>query len=153
MLPGEVLDFLAVLPYLKENAVVCLHDVSATQDNTIKIDGVLTNYVNGEGHFHEHATADLFSAVTANKYLNLILDNEFNLLYPNIAAFQINSDTMKYIENVFLSLVLRWTYLPSAKDLKGYAEIFLRHYPQELISIYKESVRMNLKNIKKSLNK
>lgn len=28
--PGEITDFLSVLPYLKENAIVCFHDIGAS---------------------------------------------------------------------------------------------------------------------------
>ena len=129
-LPGELLDFLTILPYLKDNAVVVLHDVSLNQRH-------------GSQFFNLHATTLLFSTVTANKILNLILNNNIQFQYPNIAAFQINSDTMKYIENVFLALILRWIYFPSVKDLKGYAEIISRHYPQKLFLIFQEALRMN----------
>ena len=133
-LPGEILDFLTVLPYLKDNAVVCLHDVSLNQRP-------------GTQFFNAHATALLFSAVTANKILNFIINDNINFQYPNIAAFQINSDTIKYIENVFLALILRWIYFPSGKDLKGYAEIISRYYPQELFLIFQKALIMNYDHV------
>ena len=133
VLPGENLDFLVALPYLKENAVICMHDVSECHIDL--------------PHIHSHATATLFSAVTADKFLNLIMNDDLSFSYPNIAAFQINSDTMKNIENVFLTLILRWRYLPSGKDLWGYANMFARHYPQELFTIFMESLKLNAKSL------
>lgn len=132
-MPGESLDFLVALPYLKENAVVCMHDVSLNHSNVQAI--------------HAHATTVLFSAVTADKMLNLIMNDDFSFSYPNIAAFQINSDTMKNIENVFLDLILRWRYLPSNKDLKGYAEMLARHYSQDLYAIFMQALMMNAKSL------
>lgn len=131
-LPGEVLDFLVVLPYLKSDAVICMHDVSYCQT------------------FHAafgHATGVLFSAVSADKFLNFILDNTLQLRYPNIAAFQINSDTMKNIANVFLTLILRWMYLPEQKDFTGYAEKLMSAYPAENFTIFQEAARMNIQNM------
>lgn len=133
MLPGEVLDFLTVLPYLSEDAVVCMHDVSFNQRSP--------------QHLNNHATGALFASVTANKFLNFIIDDTLSVRYPNIAAFQITPDTMRHIENVFLALILRWMYLPSGNDLKGYTESFLRHYPHEFFAIFQEALRLNYKNM------
>ena len=138
VLPGEVLDFLIVLPYLSENAVVCLHDVSECQR------------VPDFEHFPQHATTALFSAVTADKFLNFVnlLTNEYTgLRYPNIAAFQINADTMKNIESVFLTLIMRWRYLPENRDLNGYMDMLMKLYPQNLFLIFQEALRMNVKNL------
>ena len=135
VLPGEVLDFLVALPYLKENAVVCMHDVSECHMDL--------------PHIHSHATAALFSSVTADKFLNLIMNDDLSFKYPNIAAFQINSDTMKNIENVFLTLILRWRYLPSSKDLKGYAEMLARHYSQDLYTIFMQALVLNADSLMK----
>ena len=133
-MPGEGLDFLAVLPYLKANAVVVLHDVTFNQ--------ILVQNING------HATTVLFSAVTAEKFINFISNEVFcKFNYPNIAAFQINEQTMANIENVFLTMVLRWTYLPSQGEINLYRAHYQRHYPKELCAIYNEAVKMNLYNI------
>ena len=137
-LPGEVLDFLIVLPYLSENAVVCLHDVSECQR------------VPDFNHLLQHATAALFSAVHADKFLNFVnlFTTEYTgLRYPNIAAFQINSDTMKNIENVFLTLIMRWGYLPTNRDLNGYMNMLMKLYPQNLFLIFQEALRMNVRSL------
>lgn len=92
-LPGEVLDFLAVLPLLKENAIVVLHDIALH-------------------HFGARnclATNVLFNSVTADKFLNNAEE------FPNIAAFRVNEDTKKYILSVFYSLTLPWEYIPDEK--------------------------------------
>ena len=74
VMPGEVLDFLAVLPYLKVGSVVVMHDVSYNQAKPQNLNG--------------HATTVLFSAVTAEKFLNFIPDDGGRkYVYPNIAAF------------------------------------------------------------------
>ncbi len=135
IMPGENLDFLVALPYLTKDAVVCLHDISLNQTSNIL----------------QHATTSLFAAVTADKFLNLIPRDDHSLDYPNIAAFQINSDTMKNIENIFLTLILRWIYMPSSKDLKGYAEMFTRHYSPDLSVIFMQSIRMNYENLVKEV--
>ncbi len=132
-LPGEVLDFIAMLPYLKDGAIVVLHDVALNQYGT-----------NPNGN----ATTVLFSAVTANKFLNLVSgDVNSKFQYPNIAAFQINEHTAQNIENVFLTLILRWSYLPSQGEMNLYFVHYRKHYPKELCAIYAEAIKMNLYNL------
>ena len=136
-LPGEILDFLVVLPYLKDNAVVCLHDVIFHQTNA-KNSRLLC-----------YATGSLFATVVADKMLNFLPnENEtYKSRYANIAAFQINFQTMKNIYNVFLSLTLRWTRLPNQEQFNSYSQFFLRNYSQDLYSIFIESAKMNIYNL------
>lgn len=130
-MPGEVLDFLAVLPYLKINAVFVLHDVALCQ------------YRRSE----YHATTVLLSAVTAIKYLNFVqTDVNSKFSYPNIAAFQINQQTLENIENIFLTLILRWHYMPSQGEINLYRFHYKRYYSKEMLDIYNEAVKMNVCN-------
>ena len=125
MLPGELLDFLAVLPYLTDNAVVVLHDVTLHQ---------LREHDN-------NATDVLFGAVTAEKFLNFQTD-EYLFRYPNIAAFRINEQTVENIENIFIALTLRWKYFPS-KQLVIYREHYRRFYSDALCEIFQDAIDMN----------
>ena len=135
ILPGEVLDFLVVLPYLTDNAVVCMHDVSYHQYKPQNAFG--------------YATDSLFSSVVADKILNFLPndDNVYKSKYANIAAFQINSQTMKNIYNVFLALTLRWAYLPSNDQFNEYANFLQKNYSQDLYSIFIEAAKMNVYNL------
>ena len=132
-MPGEGLDFIAVLPYLKVGAVVVLHDVSLNQSRV--------------QNFNQHATTVLFGAVSANKFLNFIPDDNRKYVYPNIAAFQINEQTAANIENIFLTMILRWTYLPSQGEINLYLAHYQRYYPPELCKIFAEAVKMNVYNM------
>lgn len=134
VMPGEGMDFLAMLPYLKPGSIVVLHDVTYNQGKVQNING--------------HATTVLFSAVTANKFVNFLPDDgNRKYVYPNIAAFQINEQTAANIENIFLSMILRWAYMPSQEELNIYWAHYLKHYPQELCAIFNEAFKMNLYNL------
>ena len=129
--PGEILDFLAILPYLKSDAVVCLHDVSLCQ--------------RGPEFRPSIATGLLFSSVMADKIINLIPDDgNIKFLYPNIGAFQINQDTMKNIMNVVMTLVLPWSYIPPNVELKKYSAFIRHYYNDDIFKIFNEAVKMNL---------
>lgn len=132
-MPGEGLDFLAVLPYLKDNAIIVLHDVIFHQWAFNAPQAI--------------ATGILFSAATAEKFLNFLPDDQSDpIRYPNIAAFKINEQTAENIDNVFLSLVLRWSYLPSAQELIIYCQHYRRFYSVELCEIFQEAINMNVYN-------
>ncbi|MBR3745336.1 MAG: hypothetical protein IKN27_00025, partial [Selenomonadaceae bacterium] len=149
-LPGEVLDFLAVLPYLTDNAVVVLHDVSLHHysDNCKNTLGTFQPF----GAPHNIATGVLFGAVTAEKFLNFQPDEEF-FRYPNIAAFKINEQTAANIENIFLALILRWYYWPTDEQVKIYRQHYKRFYVDALCEIFQEAVDMNAYNFAKARNK
>ena len=129
-LPGEVLDFLAVLPYLKVGSVIVLYDVALNQQNP-----------NMPEYF---SNAALFSAVTAEKFLNF--DERAPFRYPNIGAFQVSQQTVDHIDNVFLSLILPWKYLPPEKEIVAYRRLYRRFYPAELCEIFQEAIDMNSYN-------
>lgn len=130
--PGELLDFLVMLPYLKDNAIVVLHDVALNQRNL--------SYHTPDAH----ATGLLFSAVVAEeKFLNY--EPEGN--YPNIGAFRVNEQTYNNIENVFLALMLTWNYLPKDDEITIYRNFYNRYYPAKLVKIFDETVRLNRNNV------
>lgn len=130
-LPGEVLDFPVMLPYLKDGAIVVLHDVRHNQYRP-KV-------------WHGYATAVVLSAVTSEeKFLNFEPEAENRpYCYSNIAAFSISQRTREYIENLFFSLVITWHYVPDEKQLGIYREFYKEHYPKELVDIFNEAVKMN----------
>lgn len=130
--PGELLDFLVMLPYLKDNAIVVLHDVALNQRNL--------SYHTPDAH----ATGLLFSAVVAEeKFLNY--EPEGN--YPNIGAFRVNEQTYNNIENVFLALMLTWHYLPKDDEITIYRDFYNKYYPAKLVNIFDETVRLNRNNV------
>ncbi|MDR1741280.1 MAG: class I SAM-dependent methyltransferase [Synergistaceae bacterium] len=93
--PAETLSFIAVFPFLAPDAVVVLHDVN---------EWGLSSYE----YWQCCATQLLLDSVTADKFtLSEFLNG---CRHPNIAAFQVNHDTRKYIADVFRSLFLPWGY-------------------------------------------
>lgn len=121
-MPGEVLDFIEILPYLTDSAVVCIHDIAISQ----------------APRFHmAHACSVLFQSVTAKKIMNFLP----NRGYPNIAAFQITSETRKNIMDVFCALTMRWNYVPAANEMERYKNLIQEKYPAHCLDVYDEAVR------------
>lgn len=114
VMPGEVLDFITLLPYLKNGAVVILHDTSFNLLSSVKLG---------------YATASLFSCVTANKFINCDFLN--NTVYPNIAAFEVNEDTKKNVDQIFLALVITWKYALEKVQFASYSRTITKYYGKE----------------------
>lgn len=136
-LPGEVLDFPVMLPYLKNGAVVVLHDVALNQ------------YKRQSNWGTACATGALFGAVTAEKFLDFMPDSaagNVRSAYPNIGAFKVSEQTREHIENVFLLNTLNWHYAPDSAQIKIYREFYGKHYTDDLIRIFDETALMNLYN-------
>lgn len=130
ILPGELLDFLSILPYLKDGATVCVHDTSLHQNHPSREKQI--------------ACGLLLSCVTADKYINardVSSDDEF--WYPNIAAFKVSEQTRAQIENVFLGLCLKWHYFPTPSQLLSFRNVLRKNYPADLMDIFEEALRMN----------
>lgn len=128
VLPGEILDFLAVLPYLTEDAVVVLHDVTLHHEN-----------INCSKE--SFATKILLDTVVGEKLF--LEDSSSYAGYPNIGAFKINKDTKKYIWDVFSSLTINWTYIPEEKELDIYKKWYEKFYEKKYIELFERAVMLN----------
>ena len=126
ILPGELLDFLACLPYLSQNCVVVLHDV-------------VLHHIGQEAN--GYATQVLLDTVVGKKIVGQ--DPESPQGYPNIGAFEITADTGKYIENVFGALMLTWRYMPSKEQIALYRDFYSRQYKQSDIDIFDKALALN----------
>ena len=122
-LPGEVLDFLTILPILKNGTVVVLHDVAW--------------HLKGRLDF-TYATGLLYSNVCAEvKYIN-----HDNNRYPNIAAFVIDDNTHRNIDDLFLSLTVTWAYIPDKRQIDEYRASLNRYFDKRQVEFFDEILRM-----------
>ncbi len=133
-LPGEILDFPILLPFLSEGAIVILHDVAYHQ------------YSSREGM----ATQVLLDAITGEKIVPLGLDDNLPMPMPNIAAVQINSDTSKYLDAVFHAMTLPWYYMPSENQIYSYRKFYCKYYSEEFLKIFDTAVQLNHKLLEKT---
>lgn len=125
-MPGEMLDFLAALPYLSSNAVVVLHDITLNQisDNE-----------------YGYATRIVYDVATGKKIIADGVDPDEIL--PGIGAFQITKDTMKYVEKCFSALTITWKYDLTDDDLEQYKVIYKKFYHADLVELFKKAVTLN----------
>ena len=114
--PGEFLDFLIVLPYLKKNAILILHDVALHK--YIKED--ITNGI-------------LFSCLRGKKFS---FNEGFWNKFANIGAVILDENIMDNILDYFYLLTLPWEYSPSDNDIWECQKLFSRNYKEELTDIF-----------------
>lgn len=126
-MPGEFLDFLYALPYLRRDAVVVLHDVSL---GLINCSDAICNKL-------------LFDSMTGDKYWD-ITQIEKGIL-PNIAAVQINDSTRKSIEDVFTALSINWYYIPKLAVLHKYRLFYEKQYSNECLNLFDAIIANQIK--------
>lgn len=141
VMPGENLDFIAALPYLSADALVVLHDVSYSY-----LISMSPQYVNRISAVNSVSTRVLFSTVVGEKYVP-------KSAKYNIAAFQVDADTRKYIGNVLIGLGLPWTYVPSEDMVNDYKNIYSKHYESDILRLFDEACERNsiaVKNVEQA---
>jgi len=142
--PGEILDTLMVLPYLKEDGIIVFHDVSfhaMIHDRVSRImdrlDGICNN------------------ALMSSVYGEKILPEEFiknDICYfPNIAAIQMTKKTKDHVFEIFNLLTMRWKYFPTKDQCKKIISHFERHYSNYYID-YLKNVFEYHENLRKRLS-
>ena len=138
--PGEFLDFLIVLPYLKKNAILIFHDIAL--------------HYNGNER-HSITNCILFSCLRGKKLsFNEGLWNSF----ANIGAVILDENVKDNILDYLYLLTLPWQYLPSYNDILECQKLFSKHYKQDLVDkfinimLVNKKFFINDKNLIESIN-
>ena len=114
--PGEFLDFLIVLPYLKKNAILILHDIALHYSNKFRA----TNGI-------------LFSCLKGKKLsFNEGLWNRF----ANIGAVILDENIKDNILDYLYLLTLPFEYLPTDNDIWECQKLFSKNYEEEFVDAF-----------------
>lgn len=135
-LPGELLDFIAVLPFLKDGAVVILHDLDLTS-TCIKSSNI--------NWYRAYATKLLFDVAQGTKII--CKDESRTGGIPNIGAIIVNNDTRAHIRDLFSATSFIWHYMPPEEDLQIYDKIYNRYYPEEFVQYFRDTWILQKKKI------
>ena len=134
--PGEILDFLMVLPYLKDNAIVLLHDTN--------LHARITDNQNIKRQF---TTNLLTSTILGQKIIPSSVPYEPEFIFPNISAIKINKKTKKHIYEVFNLLTLPWTYKLSERDVNDFLRTVSINYNEYYLNYMKKVIQYQHSNI------
>jgi len=129
--PGEILDFLIVLPFLKEGAIVIIHDI-ARQIN--------------EGYSRkEYAPYIIFNGIRGYKYL----PSGKQILKHDIGAIILEKNQYKYYKDYFRLLGGQWQYFPNEKYIIQIRDYFKKYYDDECLIIFEEAITFNRELVKR----
>jgi len=130
--PGEILDFLMILPFLSEDALVVFHD---TNLHTIRYP------YHVERGFFPNWPIEWFSYSMTNNLLissiqgkSKIIVNDFikkvngDIFFGNIAGIRLNKDTRKCVFSLFNLLSLKWQYNILNKDKLNILTFIKKYY-------------------------
>jgi predicted O-methyltransferase YrrM len=133
--PGEILQFLVVLPFLKEEAVVIFHDIA----NQITKSGP-------PGTRREWASYIIFNILRGKKYLPS--GNTF--LLKDIGAVKLEKNQKRYVYDYFRALGGQWQYFPKEIYITITRDLFTAYYDKNCLQIFDEAVKFNRKFVKKN---
>ena len=117
--PGEIIDFLMILPFLKKNATILFHDINLHM-NTNSIE-MVTNCL-------------LMSAIKGEKILPSRTLREF----INIGGVTLDKDIKNNLWDIFNCLNMPWSYLPSIQQSKIIENALNKYYDKYLCAIYNQ---------------
>lgn len=126
-IPGEILEFLTVLPYMSKDGIVVLHDVH--------LSNILATSKKQVGRsLRKICPKVLFTTVSGEKYYNL--EGKKGPSLSNIAAFKINVSTFDNIGDLFFSLSHTWWDDWDKDILDSYREYLSKFYSPQCITLW-----------------
>ncbi len=130
-LPGEVLDFLCILPYVSDSCFVVFHDVTLSLNLNCSVRDCIPT---------------ILSFVASNSLSKQVpfFDNSDGSV-PNIAAIKLNKDCIKNVEDFFYCFLFPWSYLPNEEEITKYRQFYAEFYSAYLVQIFIEGYKANRK--------
>ena len=129
--PGEMINWLEVLPFIKEEAIVVFHDVYLMFLGDVK-KAEIKNYSNNQ----------LLCYIRGELILPSYGDKIFS---RNIGAIKLDKNQKKYYKQYFMALGNQWKYFPEETDINTLKEYFKKYYGEKLEEIFNDS-KINLKD-------
>lgn len=127
--PGEAFDFLMVLPYLKPNAVIILHDIA----------------YHCFGHSkYANVCALLFHSIVGEKHIPAQY-SPYEYLFQNIGSCVLSAEQSRYYELYFRLLHLPWVYMPSRKDISVFKNHISKHYDKAFVNAFEHILALQTK--------
>ena len=133
--PGEILDFIIVLPFLKENAIALFHDIA--------------NQITVANSRNEYAPYIIFNAIRGEKYL----PSGPGILTKDIGAIRLDSNQKKYYHDYFRLLGGQWQYFPKEAHIEQVKRHFKKYYDNDCLTMFEEAVSFNRKFVQKNKQK
>ena len=128
--PGEMLNWLEVLPFLKEEALVVFHDA----------------FLMFSKSYYEHGKKKIFSNNLLLSYIRgeLILPLYGNETFSrNIGAIKLEKNQHNFYIHYFMALGNQWEYSPDERDLRILKKYFKKYYGEKYVEIFDDAINQN----------
>ena len=135
--PGEILDFIIVLPFLSEEAIVVMHDIA----NQLTVPGKSQDWI---GKRNEWAPYIIFNSIRGKTYL----PSGENILTHDIGAKKLDINQKRYFHDYFRVLGGQWQYFPKEEYIKEMKIYFKKYYDKDCLIIFNEAINFNKKFVK-----
>ena len=132
--PGEIINFIEALPFLKENAIVVIHDL-------------LWHLYNGKKFKKKFypSCINLIPAIYGDK----VLLGYWNAQVNNIAAIFLYPQQEKHYIDYFLLLLNFWEYIPTDSQINDLRSFITKFYKKDIyLNIFNKAVYYNKNLIK-----
>ena len=126
--PGEILDFLIVLPFLKEEAIIMFHDIG----NQITKCG-------GKHSRRSFAPYKIFNIIRGTKFY----PSGNYILTKDIGAIKLDKNQFKYIHDYFRTLGGQWDYFPEEEHINMIRDFIKTYYDNDCSVMFEETVKFN----------
>jgi predicted O-methyltransferase YrrM len=130
IIPGGILDFLMIFPYLKNDAIIIFHDINLHTNNFPERQWDIPNGL-------------LMSSIIGKKYIqgNFLKTDDNNGIrtnFPNIGGIKLSKEIHHYIYELLNLLTLKWNYMPNEDEQKDILLFFKKHYSNFYYEYIKE---------------
>ena len=139
--PGELINFIEILPFLNENAIIVLHDIvwHLIKENERQKERI--NSISSPSLL-------LMSTLYGDK---IVIKTEDGL--ENMGAIYLYKNQKEHYLNYFLLLLNFWEYMPSEKHLEEIRVFIKKYYDNDLyLSIFETAVKNNKNYVTKLKN-
>jgi hypothetical protein len=135
--PGEMFNFLEILPFLKEGAFIILHDIFMMYMNN-RIYKQIVNFSNNQ----------ILCYIRGDIILPSYSD-KMNVFSNNIGALKLHKNQKQYLLQYFLALGTQWQYWPTYRQLNVLKKYFKKYYEEKYIKIFEDAIEKNKQRFQK----
>lgn len=136
--PGEIMDFLMILPFLKENATVIIHDIHLNHGYAIRKKHC--TFTNRKCHL-SYTNNLLVNYIRGDSYLPHFTNNRF--IDVNSGAVKLYPNQKKYYYNYIHMLSVDWLYMPKDSDIMYTRYIIKKYYDEKCLKLFDLIIKSN----------
>ena len=138
VMPGEVLNIIEILPFLKKNAIIVFDDI---HHHTINYLVNLTNF---------YPCNNLLMSVLRGKKILFRQnnDNKDVFIFTKIGAVILDNKQEDYFFEYFYLLTNNWSYMPNKFEIDSIRNIVEKYYKPIFLSIFDNAIKLNYNHLK-----